>query len=514
MKSNNCVKTANSKVKDLDELALIINSLRSDASIVLCHGVFDLMHIGHIRHLEEAKTFGDILVVTVTPDKYVNKGPHRPAFTEQLRAESIASLDCVDYVAINKWPTAVPTIKLIKPNIYAKGPDYKDPIHDFTGKIIEERSSVEDVNGKILFTDDITYSSSNLINKYIPVFSKEVTEYLSGFSKRYSLNELLDYLRNASSLKVLVIGEAIIDEYQYCEQMAKSNKEPILATRYVSTEKFAGGIMAVANHTANFCNSVTMLTMLGASGSQEEFIRSKMNSNIESKFIYKPDSPTIVKRRFIESYLMQKLFEVYEMNDDELDEEVEEILCRILEEQIPQHDVVIVVDYGHGMLTRRSIDILCKKSSFLTVNTQSNAGNRGFNTISKYPGADYVCLAYQEIALEERRRHGDIREMMVNVGNKLNCERIMVTRGKGGNVFYHQGEGFVEIPAFTDHVVDRMGAGDAVFALTSLCLAQKAPAEAVGFIGNAVGAQAVGIVGNRSAINPVSLYKHIESLLK
>ncbi len=131
----------NLKVKTLEELAEHLSSLRAEGKkIVLCHGVFDLLHIGHIRHFEQAKKLGDILVVTVTQDRYVNKGPHRPAFTEDLRAESIAALDCVDYVAINNWPTSVETIKLLKPDVYGKGSDYKDARKDYTGKITDEEA--------------------------------------------------------------------------------------------------------------------------------------------------------------------------------------------------------------------------------------------------------------------------------------------------------------------------------------------------------------------------------------
>ncbi len=503
------------KIKAIEELAQILVSLRANnRKIVHCHGAFDLLHIGHIRHFEQAKKLGDILVVTVTPDRYVNKGPHRPAFSEELRAEAIAALDCVDYVAINKWPTAVETIKLLKPDIYAKGTDYKDSQRDITGKIVDEKTAVEFVGGQIAFTDDITFSSSRLINKYLPVFPREVRQYLSRFSERYSVDDILQYLKNAQSLRVLVVGETIIDEYQYCEQMGKSVKEPILVAQYLSTEKFAGGILAVANHVSNFCDNVGMLTILGAEDSQEDFVRQNVNSNVDKMFLYKADSPTIVKRRFVESYLLQKLFEIYEMNDEELDQRQNQALCAKLDEVLPQYDVVIVVDYGHGMLTRDAIDHLCGKARFLAVNTQANAGNRGLNTISRYPRADYVCLAHHEIALEVRSQQGDVREMMRNVSQKLACGRIVITRGKGGNIGYSEDEGFVEVSAFAHQVVDRIGAGDAVLSLTALCVAQQAPMEVVGFIGNVVGAQAVATLGHRTSIERVPLFKFIESLLK
>lgn len=503
------------KIKDINELAKILVSLRANnKKTVLCHGVFDLLHIGHIRHFEQAKRLGDTLVVTVTPDKYVNKGPHRPAFSEDLRAEAIAALDCVDYVAINKWPTAVETIKLLKPDIYAKGTDYKDAEKDYTGKIIDEEVAIKSVGGEIAFTDDITFSSSSLINRYLPVFPKEVSEYLAGFSERHSSDEVLQYLENARSLKVLVVGEAIIDEYQYCESIGKSAKEPVIATRYLSTEKFAGGILAVSNHVASFCDNVGLLTFLGTEDTQEDFVRQNVKSNVEKMFLYKENSPTIVKRRFVESYLLARLFEVYVINDEELSKTESQALCTKLHDILPQYDIVIVVDYGHGMLSRNTIDVLCSQARFLAVNAQTNAGNMGFNTISKYPRADYVCTTEPEIRLDARSQQADLKDMILNVSQKLECGQIVVTRGKYGCLAYNKDEGFFEVPAFAYQVVDRVGAGDAFLSVTSLCVAQKAPMEIVGFIGNVVGAEAVAIIGNRTPIERVSLLKHIESLLK
>jgi rfaE bifunctional protein nucleotidyltransferase chain/domain len=506
-----------SKIKSLEALAKELASLRSKAAgttVVQCHGVFDLMHIGHIRHFEEAKGLGDVLVVTITPDRFVNKGPHRPAFPEDLRAETIAALGCVDYVAVNEWPTAVETVKLLRPDVYAKGPDYRDSGADITGKIIEEADAVSAIGGRVAFTDDIVFSSSNLVNRYLPVYSKEVREYLSGFSQRHRSDEVLGYLEGAKMLKVLLVGEAIIDEYQHCVAIGKSAKEPILAAQYLWTEKYAGGILAVANHAANFCDDVGMVSMLGAVNPQNDFIEQNLNSNIEPVFLHKDDSPTIVKRRFVESYLSQKLFEVYEINDDELTEVQDRELCGILEEMVPKFDVVVVADYGHGMLTDNAIEVLTDRARVLAVNTQANAGNKGFNTISKYPRADFVCLASHEIALEERNRKSDYRDMALSVTERLNCDRIIVTLGKVGSLCYSKDEGFFEIPAFAGQVVDSMGAGDAMLSVASLCIAQNAPMEVVGFIGNVVGAQAVATMGHRTSVERVPLMKHIDALMK
>ena len=160
------------KILNLTQLQKKIAILKKKKKrIVLCHGVFDLLHVGHIKHLKKAKEFGDKLVVTLTSDRYVNKGPGRPVFNQILRSESIAAIDSVDYVAINDAPTAVNAIKIIKPNIYCKGKDYKNFNDDITGEIKNEIREIKKIKGRIAFTEELTFSSSRLINRSTDFFS-------------------------------------------------------------------------------------------------------------------------------------------------------------------------------------------------------------------------------------------------------------------------------------------------------------------------------------------------------
>lgn len=505
----------NGKIRPIEELPETLASCRVNGTkVVLCHGTFDLLHVGHIRHLEQARKLGDILVVTLTADEHVNRGPHRPAFHEDLRAEAIAALGCVDYVAVTKWPTAVQAIRLLRPDFYVTGAECKEEDVDYPDRIVQEEAAINAVGAKRVFTEDITFSTSGLVNRYLPVFPIEVGKYLAHFSARYSAHDVLGYLRSARQLKVLVVGEAIIDEYQYCEAIGKSSKDPTLVVKYHSTEKFAGGILAAANHVANFCDNVGLITFLGANAPQEEFITEKLNTRIHNTFLYRQDSPTIVKRRFVESYFFTKLLEVYEINNSAATEDDSAALCAALNDQAPDYDIVIVIDFGHGMLSTEAIDILCDKARFLAINAQSNAENRGYHTISRYRRADYVCITENEIRLEARDRQGDLRQTVLDVSRKMECGTVIVTRGSHGCLCYSEHEGFFEVPAFAGQVVDRIGAGDAFLSVTSLCVAQGVPTEVVGFIGNCVGAQAVATVGNRQPIERAALFSHVESLLK
>lgn len=505
---------SSSKILPLETLIQRVSATRNGKPIIHCHGVFDLLHVGHIKHLESAKKLGGTLVVTLTPDRFVNKGPGRPAFPEQLRAHALAALACVDYVAINDSPSAVQTIQRLKPNFFVKGSEFRKDNADHTGHIVIERQAVESVGGQLAFTDDEVFSSSNLINRYLSQLPEETTTYLRQFSQRHPIDSVLQYLNNASKLSVLVIGETIIDEYVYCRAIGKSSKEPVLVVKQQSSEQFAGGILAVANHVADFAGITSVVSVLGQNADKQSFIRDRLVKSVHAKLISRSTGPTIVKRRFIDGYFFQKLFEVYDCNDSPLDPECESSLYTCLENEIPLHDVVIVVDFGHGMLSPAVVDLITKKSRFLVVNAQSNAGNLGYHAISKYPRADLVCVAENEIRLEARDREGDLEALVKGVSSKLNCPNIIVTRGSHGCLCFNQTQGYSHVPAVAQTVKDRMGAGDTFISVAGLCVAQNAPMEVVGLLGNAAGAEAVATVGHSRYLQRVPLMKHVECLLK
>ncbi len=499
---------------DLDRLAHEVRRAQAAGkTVVLCHGVFDLLHIGHIRYLRAAKEHGDLLVVTVTPDEYVDKGPGRPAFNQDLRVEGLAALDCVDYVAVNRWPTAEETLRLLRPNYYAKGSEFRDPGSDMTGKIGREARVAREVGTELVFTDEIVFSSSNLINRYLSTFPDETKEYLSIFRSRYSQEEIFSLLDRMADLKVLVIGDAIIDEYQYCSALGISSKDPTLAVRYESQDTFAGGVLAVANHVASFAGRVQLVTLLGEYDRQEKFIRSHLRENIVPFFITQPGAPTVVKRRFVDGYSFTKLMEVYVMDDAGLPADEDRELGEWLAEQLPGYDLVIAADFGHGAISESLCRVLEEHAPFLAVNTQANAGNRGFHTINRYQRADLACLAAHEIRLAYHARSGNERVLAERTGHRLGCRYCIVTLGRRGCLVWEPGN-IIQAPALAQDVVDRVGAGDTLFAVAAMAARLAAPAEIIAFLGNVVGAEAVRTIGNLRPVDPLGVKKHVTAILK
>lgn len=505
----------NSKILQLDNLQPLLEESRTrNRKIILCHGTFDLMHAGHIRHLQHAKAQGDVLVVTITANAFVNKGPDRPVFDERIRAESIAALECVDYVAINFAETSENVIRLLKPNIYVKGGEYQNAADDLTGKIQREVDTVRRHGGEVFFTHDLTFSSSNLLNEHFGVFPETTRCYLREFSNRFKNTNFIGSLREKRPVSVCVIGDAIIDEYHYTAPLGQVGKGNVLAVKYESAELFPGGAVAVANHLAGFVENITLVTMLGCDEDSESFLRARLRPNITPHFFFRANSPTLRKRRYVDPD-MAKLFEVYFYNEQPLPNDVEREVSDWMTNQLGQFDFVITPDYGNGFITPNLARAISEHSRLLAVNTQINSGNRGHHVVTRYPKADFVVLNEPELRLATHDKHASLDVLARRIADKLCARVIMITRGSKGALVIEMASGnTIEIPALSSRVVDRTGAGDALLALATLCLADGLHPEIAGFVGSCAAALEIQIVCNRDPVGPIALIKYASTLLK
>jgi rfaE bifunctional protein nucleotidyltransferase chain/domain len=501
-----------SKITTLNEIAQRLEQPgRGSRRVVHCHGVFDLLHIGHIRYLQVARQLGDVLVVTVTADQFVNKGPHRPVFDERLRAEALAALDCVDFVAIHHFPTAMEALRLLRPDIYVKGGEFRD---QKTPELVREEAEAATLGIRVEFIDEFRSSSSYLINHYLSPFSAEADQYLLGFRQAHTAAQLLERLAPVRDLRVLVVGEAILDEYVTCATMGQSAKSSNVVARFLSQDRYLGGALAVANHVAGFSRNVRLLGLLGEYHTEESWIRSQLHSHVHARFLHKAGAPTIIKRQYREVYFATTLFELNHLSEAPLADSEQDRLIEWLVDEMAEADLVIAADYGHSMLGERAIRVLCEGTNYLAVSTPANAANLGYHTISQFPRADYVCLAEQDLRLDRRKRSGELSQLLVEVAQLLGARKSAVTAGSKGCISYDPDRGFAEVPSLATRVVDRFGAAEAFLAITALCAATDTPLDELAFLGNVAGAEAVSIVGNSRFLEDSTFRRHVESLLK
>ncbi len=255
-------------------------------------------------------------------------------------------------------------------------------------------------------------------------------------------------------------------------------------------------------------------TVLGKHDIQEDFIETSLFPMSKPRFFYRPDTNTIIKRRFVSEGSNRKLFEICYMKDNDIAKREESHIARHLEKVISNYDLVVVSDFGHGLLTKKLIDLICAKAKYLAINAQTNSANIGFNMVTKYPRANCVCIDELELRFAAHDKFSDLRQLAKNVYNQIGCEQIIATMGWHGSLCYSHKDGYHETPAFSYRVVDAIGAGDAFFAFVAPCFAGGMPQDLVSFIGNAVGSLAVQIVCNREPVRTVDLIKFMTRLLK
>ncbi|MCS6894376.1 MAG: adenylyltransferase/cytidyltransferase family protein, partial [Deltaproteobacteria bacterium] len=375
------------KIIPFDRAKQLFSELRSQGKkIVQCHGTFDLIHPGHIYHLEEAKELGDVLVVTVTAEKYVNKGPGRPYFNDFLRCKSLAALACVDYVVLVPFPAAKEAIECVQPHIYCKGREYEDPENDPSGKIQEDVATVEALGGQVRFIGSVVFSSSKLINQHFDAVPEGVKLFCQKLARSCSPKDFRKEVESFADLKVLVLGDVIFDRYTYVTVQGLTSKNRILSTRMLDEETHSGGALAVYRHVRQFTSHVDFCSIVGSDRWTHEMIEGIVPKENDLT-LYEEGFTTIIKQRFIEDSgagkELLKLFAVNVIDSEHPGREVADKLLKILEKNIKKYDLVIVADFGHGTMLEQVRRFVEAKAAFMSLNCQTNSNNYGFNVINR-----------------------------------------------------------------------------------------------------------------------------------
>lgn len=485
--------------------------------VVLCHGVFDLVHPGHVIYFNQAKEMGDILVVSFTAAKYVRKGPGRPYFDDEMRKTMLSAIGCIDYVLMSDGYTAEDMIETVEPDLYVKGQEYAKAEDDITGKIGEEVALVRAHGGDVAYTTGQVFSSTKLINTALPSLSEEVKEYMQDFKTRYTMDDIKDYVEKMKDLRILVVGDVIIDEYVFCEVQGLMAKNVAYSARLHRDEKYLGGSIAIARHLAGFCDNVKLMSIVG---NEQEFMptfEKILPEEIDVDFVYSEEYPTIVKKRYVsENVKEDQVDKIFVINNIPLDRGIDKAAKQEFKERLEMNvndvDLVVLCDFGHGLIDRTTRELIERMAKVLVINCQTNSSNYGTNLITKYQRCDAFSLDDKELKLAFGDNNGTPQEKLVLLSNHLGSCGWHTMGGQGAEVIDEK-ENIVRCPALTNKTKDTIGAGDAFFALAALCTGVKAPWEVGTFMGNIAAALAANIVGNKEAVEKVNVLKYASTLL-
>ncbi len=497
------------KICDLDHLSLLSRQYHAKGeTIVHCHGCFDIVHPGHLRYLQFASHQGDVLIVSITSDDGIEKADGtRPYVPQELRAESLAAIEFVSHVIIADDPTAEPIINAIKPDVYIKGKEYENSNH---AGFLSERKLVESLGGSVIFSSgDIVFSSTEIVQELETNHTNtciDDTTRLHACCSRWGVDYTWarQITNSFAGKRVAVVGDAICDQYMFCDATGIASDAPVLSLRQLKQTIYPGGAAIIACHLRALGAEPHLITTIADDEATKQIIATLDEQGIShTTFTTRQTLPT--KRRYLVD--TQNVLKVEHAQSLPMDSTTQRKALAVLSELRTTLDAVIFADFGYGTITSplitQSVDTL---RPHVPVITGAISGVR--RTLLAMNRFDLVTPTEREL----RSVMGDFEQSLPNVASRvmkqLNIPNMAVTMGRRGAVLFHPREDDPAqwfnsrlrseyMPALTNRAIDPVGAGDAMLATMTLALTCNATLPQANYLGAAQAAVAITKLGNQ-----------------
>lgn len=483
------------KIKTVEELVDIIGPYPRTQKVVMCHGVFDVVHPGHMRHLMYAKGKADILIASLTADHHISKGQYRPHIPQSIRAANLAAFEMVDYVIIDKNTTPLANIELLQPDFFAKGYEYSGKSKP--KKTQEEEALLESYGGEMLFTPgDIVYSSSKFINLEAPMIRLEklaaVME-LSGIS----IKDVLASLNSSKPVTIHVVGDTIVDGITYTNVIGGQIKTPTLSVRLESQENYVGGAGIVAKHLKAAGAEVVFTTVLGEDPLAEFVVNDLKEAGITVQLIVDKNRPTTYKNAIVANNY--RLVKIDTLDNSSISDAITEQLVHHISSTAA--DAVIFSDFRHGIFNKRTIDELVAAIPVTCFKVADSQVASRWGNITEFQGFDLITPNEREARFALGDQDSGIRPLSSRLFDVARCKTLILKLGERGLLTccsnnHDSLESFVFVDSFADHVVDAVGSGDALLAYATLALVKGYSPAIASIVGSMAAACECEVDGN------------------
>lgn len=498
------------KIKTADELKAIIGSRPRENVVIMCHGVFDIVHPGHIRHLTYAKSKADILIVSLTADIHVKKGIHRPHVPHKLRAVNLAAFEVVDYVLIDENPTPIKNITKLQPDYFAKGYEYVGG--NLTPKTLEEQETVASYGGEILFTPgDYVNSSSELINIAEPDLSYEKLAVLMS-SDKITFDDLRQAVNKFAQFRVHVVGDTIIDSYTHCSMIGGQTKTPTMSVLYENRKDYVGGAGIVAKHLCSAGADVVFSTVLGDDALKNFALEDLAEAGVDCLAITDKMRVTTNKNAIVvKDYRLLKV--------DTLDNTpISNNIIKELKSNIKNTscDAIIFSDFRHGIFNALSIDALTAAIPDNVYKVADSQVASRWGNISEFKNFDLITPNEREARFSTGDQDSGIRTLAAKLYEASQCKTLMLKLGDRGILtciggMHESLDSFFVLDSFVDNLIDPVGAGDALLAYATLTMLTSNNVAMATIIGSIAAACECEVDGN-IPVNPRLVLDKIDSV--
>ncbi len=473
------------KIVDASTLKTLIGSFPRERPVVMCHGTFDLVHPGHLRHLAYAKSKGAVLAVSITSDEYVLKADMRPYVPEELRSLNLAALELVDFVVIDNNADPISLISWLQPDIFVKGYEYGG---DLPPKTVSEQVAVEAFGGRMLFSPgDFVLSSSALIENDPPKIGLEKLLTLMQVEE-ITFRDLYASLEHLDRLSVTVVGDTIVDSITTASVIGGFRKTPTPSVRVDGHQQFVGGAGIVAKHIAASGAKVNFISILGDDDLGRFAAEDLAATGVTAHIQFVPDRPTTHKNAVVsDGYRMIRIDTV---DNKTIDAEVLAAMVRDLREA--QADAVVFSDFRHGIFNRATIPSFMEAVPVGTFTVADSQVASRWGNVLDFAGCDLITPNEQEVRFALADQDSVIRPLGTALYEQSRCKILMLKVGARGMLTFRgtmEGRGkrsFFTVDSLArDTIADPVGAGDALLAyatLTQVATGNEAISSIIGTI--------------------------------
>ncbi len=467
------------KIKTADEIAKIVGPRPRRKKVIMCHGVFDVVHPGHLRHLLYAKSKADILVASLTADMHISKGQYRPHVPQELRALNLAAFEIVDYVLIDPEQTPLKNLETIKPDFFAKGYEYNATV-GMPKKTQEEAAILHSYGGEMIFTPgDYVFSSSKLIEMAPP--SLRVEKLMTLMEDN---NVIFDTLRKAlDSLRghrVHVVGDTIVDSLTQTSMIGGQTKTPTISVLFEKRVDYIGGAGIVAEHLRAAGAEVAFSTVLGDDALKDFVLEGLAKAGVDCKAVIDKTRPTTNKNAIVAGGY--RLLKVDTLDNQPISDEILQTIAKAVKET--PAEAVVFSDFRHGVFNRRTIPTLVDAIPAGAYKVADSQVASRWGNITEFKDFDLITPNEREARFALGDQDSGIRPLAAGLYDAARCKTLILKLGDRGVLTCRSGDhesldSFFVVDTFVERLIDGVGAGDALLAYATLSmLATKSPVVA------------------------------------
>ncbi len=499
----------NNKVIDIKTL-LNLKKKNKSKKFIMCHGVFDVVHPGHLRHLIYAKSKADYLIVSITSDKHITKDVYRPHVPQNIRAINLAAFEIVDFVIIDNQPTPINNIIKIKPNFFAKGFEYDRK--NVAKATLEEIKALNTYGGQIIYTPgDVVYSSSNFLSNSLPKLKIEKLLDLMKHDK-ITFNNLRNVLKNFKKIKIHVCGDTIVDTYTQGSFIGGQTKTPTISVLYQSHKDYVGGAGIVAKHLSSAGSKVFFTTVLGDDELKNFVLKDLKYSNVSVNAIIDKSRPTVNKNAIISSGY--RLLKIDKVDNSSISQEILNKIINYVKSSKAQG--FILTDFRHGIFNKLTIEKIIASIPKKTFKAADSQVASRWGNITQFKKFDLITPNEREARFALADQDSTVGALASNLHKKTNFKNLIMKLGDKGifcSTKNKKQKPYFALESFVENLIDPVGAGDALMAYATLALMLKEKLSVAAILGSLAAAIECESDGNKPVFNETVL-KKIDELEK